>query len=169
MTIGSFVIGKNLIVNHNQILEVGYCCFLIFRFKCFSATKYVMNQQSFMFQMFSNVRNYVLLNTLLKHTSGNNLSLGEHTVFLTNVTILDNTDIIPSTPWMINGDVLKLQSKYIHDMEETNPKLLLSDNKLTIKPVTFSRNCSKTWSNGVLQIEDKDTLVRVQIQGQQEV
>ena len=70
---------------------------------------------------------------------------------------------------MIDGDVLKLQSKYIHDMEETNPKLLLSDNKLTIKPVTFSRNCSKTWSNGVLQIEDKDTLVRVQIQGQQEV
>ena len=55
------------------------------------------------------------------------------------------------------------------NVKETNLKLLLSDNKLTIKPVTFSRKCSKTWSNWVVQIEDKDMLMRDPYQGQKEV
>ena len=53
-------------------------------------------------------------------------------------------------------------------MKETNLKLLLSDNKLTIKVVTFSRKCSKTRSNTVEQIEDKDIYIRVPFQEQQE-
>ena len=73
----------------------------------------------------SSVKDYVLLNVLLKHTSGNNLSLGEHTVLLTNVTITDSTDIIPSTPFMMYGYVSKLLSNFIHDMkcERDKPKI----------------------------------------------